>query len=154
MSEKPRLACAWCASCGGCEEAIVDLGPALLDLLDKADFAFFPALADFRREDVEGIPDGALLAALVTGSVISADDEEMVRLLRRKSRCVIAMGSCAHMGGVPALANQLREDAWPGAARPAPAARAASEPPLPNFCTLFIIKRARSPSGPAQSLSR
>ena len=28
---KPKVAFYWCASCGGCEEAVVDLAEAILD---------------------------------------------------------------------------------------------------------------------------
>ena len=34
----------------------------------------------------------------------------MVRLLRRKSRYLVAYGSCACQGGVPGLANQFSRD--------------------------------------------
>ena len=32
MSDKPKVAFYWCASCGGCEEAVVDLAEQLLDV--------------------------------------------------------------------------------------------------------------------------
>ena len=31
--EKPKIAFYWCASCGGCEEAVVDLAETLLDVV-------------------------------------------------------------------------------------------------------------------------
>jgi len=34
-----------------------------------------------------------------------SEQEEMARLLRRKSQFVIAFGSCSHLGGIPGLAN-------------------------------------------------
>lgn len=105
MPARPRIGFYGCASCGGCEEALLDLGEGLLDLLDQADIAFCPALADFRRSDVEAMPDGHLAVTLVNGCVRTSEQEAMARLLRRKSRLLVACGSCAQSGGVPALAN-------------------------------------------------
>lgn len=107
MPTKPRLAFYWLASCGGCEESIVDLGEELLDVLDQIDFAFFPALMDYKRSDLEALADGELLAAFVNGAVRTSEQEEMARLLRRKARFLVAYGSCAELGGVPALANLI-----------------------------------------------
>ena len=32
MTDKPKVAFYWCASCGGCEEAVVDLAEQVLDV--------------------------------------------------------------------------------------------------------------------------
>ena len=33
MADKPKVAFYWCASCGGCEEAVVDLAEKILDVV-------------------------------------------------------------------------------------------------------------------------
>jgi F420-non-reducing hydrogenase small subunit len=38
--EKPKVAFYWCASCGGCEEAVVDLGEEILNVVDLVDIVF------------------------------------------------------------------------------------------------------------------
>ena len=102
---KPKIAFYWCASCGGCDEAVVDLGEDLLAVVELVDVAFWPVALDFKREDVEALDDGELAAAFINGAIRTSEHEEMARLLRRKSAAVIAFGSCAMFGGVPGLAN-------------------------------------------------
>ncbi len=105
MPEKPKIAVYWCASCGGCEEAVVDLGTALLDVTAAVDVVFWPVALDFKREDLEQIPDQGIVASLINGAVRNSEQDEMVQLLRRKSQYVIAFGACAQLGGIPGLAN-------------------------------------------------
>jgi F420-non-reducing hydrogenase small subunit len=107
MPDKPKVAFYWCASCGGCEESVVDLAEGILAVVDAVDIVFWPVAMDFKRADVEALPDGSILASLINGAVRSSEQEEMVRLLRRKSRLVVAYGACAQLGGVPGLANQF-----------------------------------------------
>jgi F420-non-reducing hydrogenase small subunit len=102
---KPKIAFYWCASCGGCEEAVVDLGEALLTVVELVEVAFWPVALDFKRKDVEALDDGELLVAFINGAVRTSEQEEMAELLRRKSAAVVAFGSCAMLGGVPGLAN-------------------------------------------------
>ena len=105
MTAKPKVAFYWCASCGGCEEAIVDLAEQLLDVAGAVEIVFWPVALDFKRSDVEAMEDGEILAAFVNGAVRTSEQEEMVHLLRRKSKVMVAFGACAHMGGIPGLGN-------------------------------------------------
>lgn len=107
MPDKPKVAFYWCASCGGCEESVVDLAEGLLEVAAAVDIVLWPVAMDFKRVDVELLPDGSIAAALINGAVRTSEQEEMARLLRRKSLVVIAYGSCAHTGGIPGLANQF-----------------------------------------------
>jgi len=107
MPEKPKVAFYWCASCGGCEESIVDLAEDLLTVVDAVDIVFWPVAMDFKKKDVEAMPDGSILATMINGAIRTSEQEEMARLLRRKSQILIAYGACAHLGGVPSLANQF-----------------------------------------------
>ena len=111
MTQKPKVAFYWCASCGGCEEAVVDLAEAILDVVAQVDIVFWPVALDFKRKDVEALPEGAILATFLNGAIRTSEQEEMAHLLRRKSRLMIAFGSCSHTGGVPGLANLFRREA-------------------------------------------
>ena len=95
----------WCASCGGCEESVVDLAEDILDVVDKVDFVFFPVAMDFKRKDVEAMADGEMAVCFINGAIRSSEQREMAELLRRKSQILIAYGSCSHAGGIPGLAN-------------------------------------------------
>ncbi|MGA2183048.1 MAG: oxidoreductase [Bryobacteraceae bacterium] len=105
MPEKPKVAFYWCASCGGCEEAVLDLAERFLDVAGAIDIVFWPVALDFKRKDVEALPDGSVFAAFINGAVRNSEQEEMAQLLRRKAKVVIAFGSCAQLGGIPGLAN-------------------------------------------------
>ncbi len=110
MPDKPKIAFYWCASCGGCEESIVDLAEDLLAVADRVDILFWPVALDFKKADVESLEDGELTATLINGAVRTSEQEEMVRLLRRKSRVIIAYGACAQLGGIPGLANSVSRE--------------------------------------------
>jgi len=103
---KPKIGLYWCASCGGCEEAVVDLAEDILGVVEKVDIVLWPCAMDFKYKDVEALPDQSLLATLLNGAIRSTEQEEMAHLLRRKSQYLIAYGSCAVTGGIPGLANQ------------------------------------------------
>lgn len=103
--EKPKVAFYWCASCGGCEEAVVDLAEGILEVVDAVDIVFWPVALDFKRKDVEEMPDGSITATFINGAIRTTEHEEMAHILRKKSQLLVAFGSCAHLGGIPGLAN-------------------------------------------------
>lgn len=102
---KPKVAFYWCASCGGCEEAVVDLAEGILQVAEAVDIVFWPVALDFKRKDVEAMADGSITATFLNGAIRTTEHEEMARLLRRKSQVLIAFGACSALGGVPGLAN-------------------------------------------------
>jgi F420-non-reducing hydrogenase small subunit len=106
-SSKPKIGLYWCASCGGCEEAVVDLAEDILGVVEAVDIILWPCAMDFKKADVEAMADNSIVATLLNGAIRSSEQEEMARLLRRKSQHLIAYGACAHLGGIPSLANQF-----------------------------------------------
>ena len=110
MSEKPKLALYWAASCGGCEIAVVNLHEKILDLDAAFDFMFCPCLLDTKKKDIEALADGAIAVTLFNGALRTEENVEMARLLRRKSKLMVAFGSCAKGGCIPALANFTTKD--------------------------------------------
>ncbi|HWQ54297.1 MAG TPA: hypothetical protein VN442_11470 [Bryobacteraceae bacterium] len=102
---KPKVAFYWCASCGGCEEAVLDLAEAVLDVVNAVDIVFWPVAMDFKESDVEAMPDGSIAISFINGAVRNSDQRRMALLLRRKSQIVVAFGACAQLGGIPGLAN-------------------------------------------------
>lgn len=110
MPEKPKIAFYWCASCGGCEESVVDLAEDILAVVEKVDIVFWPVAMDFKKKDVEAMEDGEITACFLNGAIRTAEQEEMAHLMRRKSKILIAYGACAHLGGIPALANQFSRE--------------------------------------------
>jgi F420-non-reducing hydrogenase small subunit len=105
MSEKPKVAFYWCSSCGGCEESIVDLAEDILKVVEAVDIVFWPVALDFKKKDVEAMEDGSIAVTFINGAVRLSEQEEMVKLLRKKSGLIVAHGSCSHLGGIPGLGN-------------------------------------------------
>jgi F420-non-reducing hydrogenase small subunit len=102
---KLKLASYWAAACGGCDVAILDVHEKILDIAAAADIVFWPIAEDFKYADVEAMPDGNIDVTLFHGAVRNSENEHLAKLLRAKSRVLVAFGSCAHMGGIPGLAN-------------------------------------------------
>jgi F420-non-reducing hydrogenase small subunit len=109
--EKPKLAMYWAASCGGCEISVLNIHENILTVDEVFDIAFFPCIADFKVKDVEGYPDGYIDVCLFNGAIRTSENEEMAHLLRKKSKVLVAYGSCAYEGCIPALSNLTTREA-------------------------------------------
>jgi F420-non-reducing hydrogenase small subunit len=108
---KPTLAMYWAGGCGGCEISTLNIGENILAVDEAFDIVFFPCIADFKYQDVHGYPDGYIDLCLFNGAIRSSENEEMARLLRRKSKTLVAFGSCAYEGCIPGLSNLTTADA-------------------------------------------
>jgi F420-non-reducing hydrogenase small subunit len=102
---KLKLASYWSAACGGCDTAILDIHEKILDVAAAADILFWPIAVDFKYKDVEAMPDGHIDVTLFHGAVRNSENEHLAKLLRAKSKVLVAFGTCAHLGGIPSLAN-------------------------------------------------
>ncbi|MCJ7807291.1 MAG: oxidoreductase [Dehalococcoidia bacterium] len=121
MSSKPKVAICWLGSCGGCDEAIVDMNEVLLRVANAIDLVLWPVALDFKYHHVRDMKDGEILLSIVNGHVRNSEQEEIAKLLREKSRLVLAFGACACFGGTPGLANlTTKEDIFNWVYRDAP----------------------------------
>ncbi|HTP26385.1 MAG TPA: F420-nonreducing hydrogenase, partial [Anaeromyxobacteraceae bacterium] len=102
---KVKLAMHAAAGCGGCDVSVLDLHERILEVAGAAELLFWPMFCDGSVKDLEEYPDRHLDASLFNGAIRNSEDEHMARLLRQKSRVLVAFGSCAHLGGIPGLAN-------------------------------------------------
>jgi F420-non-reducing hydrogenase small subunit len=102
---KLKIAFYWAASCGGCEIAVLDINEKILDVVALADIVFWPVAIDVKYKDVEAMPDKYVDITFFNGSIRNSEQEHMAKLLRQKSKTLVAFGSCAHEGCVPGLAN-------------------------------------------------
>jgi len=104
-----RVSSEWLNSCSGCEISIVDMGERLLDVLQVADIVHLPALVDSKYFGQLGdqkhlsLPEADV--GLISGGIRNEEHLEVAHEMRRKCKIIIALGTCATHGGIPALAN-------------------------------------------------
>lgn len=111
QSGKPKFAMYWAAACGGCEIAVLNIHEKILDVDANFDVVFWPVAMDAKYKDVEAMADGSITLTLFDGAIRNSENEELARLLRRKSKILVAFGSCACEGCIPALANLTTPEA-------------------------------------------
>ncbi len=102
---KPKFAMYWAASCGGCEIAVLNTHEKILDVDANFDVVFWPVAMDAKYKDVEAMEDGSILLTLFNGGIRNDENEHIAKLLRQKSKLLVAFGSCACEGCIPGLAN-------------------------------------------------
>ncbi|HUI87597.1 MAG TPA: F420-nonreducing hydrogenase [Anaerolineales bacterium] len=105
MTAKPKFAMYWAASCGGCEIAVLNIHEKILDVDANFDVVFWPVAMDAKYKDVEAMEDGSILLTLFNGGIRNDENEHIAKLLRKKSKILVAFGSCANEGCIPGLAN-------------------------------------------------
>ena len=103
--KKLQIAFYWAASCGGCEIAVLDIDEKILDVAAIADILFWPVAIDIKYKDVEAMKDNAIDVCFFNGSIRTGEQEHIAKLLRKKSKVLVAFGACAVNGGIPGLAN-------------------------------------------------
>jgi len=103
--KKLQFAFYWAASCGGCEIAVLDIDEKILDIIEIADILFWPVAMDFKYKDVEEMPDNKIDVCFFNGAIRTEEQEHIAKLLRKKSKVLVAFGACAVNGGIPGLAN-------------------------------------------------
>jgi F420-non-reducing hydrogenase small subunit len=108
---KPKVGFYWGSACGGCDEAIVDLEENILQVVAAVDIVFWPCAMDYKLTDLAALADAEMAVAFINGAIRNSEQEEVVKLIRKKSALVIAFGMCAYQGGIPALANLTNKTA-------------------------------------------
>ena len=84
---------------------MVELREKILIVDQVADILFWPVAMDFKYQDVEAMPDGHIDVCLFNGAIRTSENEHLAHLLRKKSKVLVAFGSCAHEGCIPGLGN-------------------------------------------------
>lgn len=97
--KKVRVAIAGLTSCSGCQLSLLNCEDELPGLMELIEFHFFPMAAS------PALLEGEYDAALVEGCLSMPLEKELLQELRRRSRYLVALGTCAVCGGVAALRN-------------------------------------------------
>ncbi|MEW6387876.1 MAG: oxidoreductase [Thermodesulfobacteriota bacterium] len=97
-ARKPKLAVWKFSSCDGCQLSLLDLEDELLAVAEKLELAYFKEAS---RAELKGPYD----LSLVEGSVTTPDNAEQIKKVRRVSKFLVTIGTCATSGGIQALRN-------------------------------------------------
>jgi len=95
-----RVATAWLGGCSGCHMSFLDMDERILDLAGALELVYGPFV------DAKAFPEGVELA-LVEGAVANEDHLAAIRVIRARTRVLVALGDCAVTGNVTAIRNDL-----------------------------------------------
>ena len=95
---KPKLAVWKFTSCDGCQLCLLDLEDELLALAEHLEIAYF-------MEATRAVVKGPYDISIVEGSMSTPEHLEQIKKVRRVSKLLLSIGTCAASGGIQALRN-------------------------------------------------
>jgi len=101
---KLGVATVWLDGCSGCHMSLLDMDERLLAIADRIDLLYSPLV------DAKVFPASVDLT-LVEGAVSSEDDLHRLRIVRARTRLLVALGDCAVTSNVPGMRNHFSRDA-------------------------------------------
>ena len=96
---KPKISSDWLAGCAGCHMSLLDIDERIITVAELADLRSTP-ITDLKEPDESGVDVGIL-----EGGINNSYNEEVAHKMRKRSKCLVALGDCAVFGGVPAMRN-------------------------------------------------
>lgn len=117
-NSKPKVAVVSLTCCEGCQFALLDLHERFLELQDKVDFTEFRLISEHNVEVGHEHWSCSLLPqtscqfdlAFVEGSPVTQDNIKTLEEIRKKSKFLVALGCCAHLGCVQKIKNYLDKE--------------------------------------------
>lgn len=98
---KPKIGIFGLTSCAGDQLVILNCEDQLLDLANAVDIRDWEMAKSDNDEECE------LDIALVEGSVAQVRDIETLKKIRQRAKILVALGTCAVWGGIPAMKNEV-----------------------------------------------
>ncbi|MDA0188882.1 MAG: NADP oxidoreductase, partial [Proteobacteria bacterium] len=102
VKKKVRVATTSLAGCFGCHMSFLDIDERLFELLEVVEFDRSP-LTDIKTVGAAGMCD----IGIVEGGLCNAENVHVLREFRKHCRVLVAIGTCAVNGGLPAQRNHL-----------------------------------------------
>ena len=97
------MATVWLDGCSGCHMSFLDMDERLLAVADKIDLVYSPLV------DAKVFPENVDLT-LVEGAVSNEDDLHKLKIVRSRTRQLVALGDCAVTSNVPGMRNYFSRD--------------------------------------------
>jgi NAD-reducing hydrogenase small subunit len=99
MADKVTVASDWLAGCAGCHMSFLDIDERIAELVQHVTLTSTP-ITDLKHPAKEGVTVGIL-----EGAVNNSTTEAVAKMMRSRSKVLIALGDCAVFGGVPTMRN-------------------------------------------------
>ena len=98
-----KLATVWLDGCSGCHMSFLDMDERILDIADRVEVVYSP-LVDPKEfpADVD--------VTIVEGGVSSEEDLHKIRMVRSRTKLLVALGDCAVTSNVPGMRNTYKVD--------------------------------------------
>jgi sulfhydrogenase subunit delta len=94
----PRVVVLSLASDFGCQVQLTNMEDDLLDVLGLMDLTYWQLASSGHMPDAYDV-------AIIEGAVTTTEHVELLKDVRSKAAAIVAIGTCAVTGGIPALAN-------------------------------------------------
>ncbi|MBW3018257.1 hypothetical protein KY325_03800 [Candidatus Woesearchaeota archaeon] len=88
--------------CEGCQFTVLFLDN-LMELFKKADFVYFDLINEKNRKETFDL-------AFVEGAITTKKEIKKLKIIRKKSKFLVAFGACACHGGIPSMQNFLERE--------------------------------------------
>ncbi len=100
---KVKLATVWLDGCSGCHMSFLDMDERILEIAARVEVVYSP-LVDLKEfpADVD--------VTIVEGAVSSEEDLHKIRMVRSRTKLLIALGDCAVTSNVPGMRNTFKVD--------------------------------------------
>lgn len=96
---KPRVAIFDFACCEGCQLQIVNLEEEILDLINVVDVVEWREAMSEQSHNYD--------IAIIEGSITREEDAKRLEVIRSRAKILIALGSCATIGGINKIKNNF-----------------------------------------------
>lgn len=97
---KARLATIWLDGCSGCHMSLLDMDEKIITLAGLVEMVYSPTV------DMKEYPQNVDVC-LVEGAASSDEDIHKLKIIRKNTKCVVALGDCAVTGNVPSMRNMF-----------------------------------------------
>ena len=102
MSAKLKVAFFDFTSCEGCQLTVIDSLQTHPEILDAIEIVCFREAMSEKGDDYQ--------IAFIEGSCTRPSDEPVMKAIRDRAELVVALGTCAHLGGINAIRNRFDLD--------------------------------------------
>lgn len=97
---KLSLATIWLDGCSGCHMSLLDIDDRIIQLTEMYDILYSPLI------DIKEFPE-EVDVTLVEGAISTDEDAGKIKMIRERTKTLIAFGDCAVTANVPAMRNRF-----------------------------------------------